>query len=802
MASSHTIPMLVMGIIGAMQVTVMGLTPANRHFWGHTERPAGMVLSVFSIVLHVIPVGLDDDTVLIGGLIVLIVLLVALICIVIFFGIFCQSSQLPAVAANVICFVFNGCLPAVAYFSSTRAGWGLALLVAGGHSISLCVVNLVLGAALGGSIPFFIRYFVNSQLTMRTQALQTMTGFHCALMSGSFCLICFLGTFGSVCRGITGAVAVYLCALTFLVPVLIFFITPYAFVSLSAQAPMISFYVTGFLLTAIYQTLDLLDIHANEVCLLAVFVLVPTGVVIMTFRTKRIMAEIQAECELCANDLDHVEALSYRRAVFVARCSFEMGYASAHKWHLFDRLFTRYGRDPTLCIIFTRYAALYPCETMTLHLAARRLEVVKRGNLDVKRLLFDVSSLLQQREAELSQGIKRSLTIVGKKVEKVRGQIRHFWEGIVRGNLDELEGLAVSLDAAQSAINHEYTQLCMVYPNNSFIAKAYSRFLASVENNDYLADPMTAEAKALRLGEFSRMERCYYFAHKLCPLLPTEDSHVSIIGVALKDQRRIVMGEGSTAFRTEVALDPELNEQQVEQRLVRGYVSGMIDHVRMPSMRYGPVIIVGLVICVMVACVVPLLVSVRQAVSDIRGELSFVHDAGSIELAFTSLVLIMFHHAISESVIAYHDQMLVDINPNLTLAGRWLEVFHYDLDRFPLPANGSTDKEFLIGATEIAQRRLTSIGTYSASMNDDRFANALELLYGRSRQIMIPVGFTWIPVTASFEDLATLILEAAAKGVTAPPDLVLIREELWIVLNNLVAFLKWCDELQLIILGS
>jgi class 3 adenylate cyclase/PAS domain-containing protein len=228
----------------------------------------------------------------------------------------------------------------------------------------------------------------------------------------------------------------------------------------------------------------------------------------------------------------------------------------------------------------------------------------------------------------------------------------------------------------------------------------------------------------------------------------------------------------------------------------------MIDSVRMPSMRYGPVIIIILVICVMVACIVPLVVSIRQALADVRNELDFLHDAASVGLAFTSLGVVMLHHAISESIMENSKTTPTGFDPNLTLAGRWFAVFQTDLEKFPLPANWSTDRELLIVTAEFAQRRLAKIGAHSASLNGDRFANALEFLYGRSRKFMVIAGATWIPVPGSFEDLATLILEAAAKGVTTPPSLVFIREELWIVMNNIVDFVKWCDELQLMIVDS
>jgi hypothetical protein len=158
-AASQSTLMFVMGIIGAFQLAIMGLIPANRHFWEHDVRPAGMCLNILSIVLYVIPVGQGDSTVLIGGLVVLVVVVAVLISIAVAFGVFSRTSQMPGTAANIVCFVFNGCLPAFACFGSTRTGWGLALLITGDHSVPLCVVNIVLGAALGGSIPFFHSMF-------------------------------------------------------------------------------------------------------------------------------------------------------------------------------------------------------------------------------------------------------------------------------------------------------------------------------------------------------------------------------------------------------------------------------------------------------------------------------------------------------------------------------------------------------------------------------------------------------------------------------------------------------------------
>jgi hypothetical protein len=168
--------------------------------------------------------------------------------------------------------------------------------------------------------------------------------------------------------------------------------------------------------------------------------------------------------------------------------------------------------------------AIYSDETRNLQEAASRLEEIKRGRLDRKHLLFAITATLHQRDSHMSATIKRSL-------KKSKAKVEH-----IRDRIDELEGLTVDLRRSQGEITREYNHLCLIYPNNPYVARAYSSFLYQIANDEDAGDRMMYNSRQLRLGKRPRIERSYFFASRLFANLPSGEKH--------SDAHRAALGDG------------------------------------------------------------------------------------------------------------------------------------------------------------------------------------------------------------------------------------------------------------------
>jgi hypothetical protein len=227
---------------------------------------------------------------------------------------------------------------------------------------------------------------------------------------------------------------------------------------------------------------------------------------------SRFLNVTYALCDSASSDIELFEALPYHKAIFAAKLSFELEHPTAHRWKLFQSLMQKYPDDRTVLILFARYAAIYATEDSMLCLAAMRLSMTKSGRLGMKRLLFDVLSLIQQRESTLSEPIRKALNYIREYVEKMRTRAMAFWESIIRRSLHELEGRCTCLKATEADVIYNFNHLCLVYPNNPFVAHAYGQFLYEILNNVSGATRMFTVARYLRLGYRVRIERSAHFA--------------------------------------------------------------------------------------------------------------------------------------------------------------------------------------------------------------------------------------------------------------------------------------------------
>jgi hypothetical protein len=240
---------------------------------------------------------------------------------------------------------------------------------------------------------------------------------------------------------------------------------------------------------------------------------------------------LQKLCETAGNELELFESLPYRQAIIVIKLTFEQGFSPDCQWKLFQNVLSCSSNDLLIPFLFARSAAISPSDASMLRLAVMRLSSVKHGKLGTKRLLFDFLLILQQQESELSSSIKKSLKHMRAQSDRIRSQIRHVWESLHRVNLDDLEELSGNLKSSQTGIVYDFDHLCLIYPNNTFVAHAYSRFMGETVKDIMRAAKMTLTEQLIRTGRQFRVGQCSYFATHLFPTLPDNAVHSAIIGV-------------------------------------------------------------------------------------------------------------------------------------------------------------------------------------------------------------------------------------------------------------------------------
>jgi hypothetical protein len=540
----------IISVLTMAQIFIAATLPCHQKFWAEKEGLISLVIDILSVFAYIAPSSLSTESFNIVALVVEAVLLAFIVGSIVCFLVFLRISKVPSLFMTLFSVFFNGCLPLSLNVIACYAGRSLYGMASDVGSFGINIVVFLLSLILLSVLYFMQRYLVCPQLPFRPQSF--------AILFGEFvtCFLLFsalgeaLLMFGSNRDDIVGSIIVYIGSLFFLAAGIILFIKDYCFATLETGMRLVTSLFVSFLAAVVFSTLSLLGEHVSEASLvvLAVFVVI-MGILPQILLRMRVASITQLIADSTA-DLEYFDTLPYTSAVLVARTAFECGNPIAHRWEFFHRLFRRFVQDPNIYILYARYAAIYSDETRNLQEAASRLEEIKRGRLDRKHLLFAITATLHQRESHMSATIKRSLKKSKAKVEHIRSELRYLWECIIRGRIDELEGLTVDLRRAQGEITREYNQLCLIYPNNPYVARAYSSFLYQIANDEDAGDRMMYNSRQLRLGKRTRIERTYFFASRLFASLPSGEKHSELAAVQSQTQiaQRSVMAANSSSL--------------------------------------------------------------------------------------------------------------------------------------------------------------------------------------------------------------------------------------------------------------
>ena len=753
-------------------ILVMSCIPQSSKYWDRSNL-VGVIMNVISVGCFIAPPSLEQNMFLAVAFIVEMLIVVTFITMGVCLAVFLKMSKFPLPMVTFVSVLLNGLIPLELLVLSSYVGRSLAGLVQKDGGVGFNVLCVVVGLILVIILLFTQRYAVTPNLSFRPQTLLFISGKHMLIFYVPLCCFAGLLSLGGRLDNVAGTVIVYVGALVLLAVTILCEVMKYVIGSFEQARDFFVYCLAGSILALLFNTLNVAGKKADELS----FVLMLVLFIVVWLVCRRIHAvvtrKLTQEIEHAVNDLEYFDSLSYAKTLLIARYSFEWGYTTAHRWVLFEHMHRRFPSDSTVIAIFARYAAIYSDETTTLKLAGSRAMLHKKHNLELKRVLFEVFAVLQQREASMSPIIKKSIYKISAKIDRTRGQIRYLWECIIRGNLEELEGLAVHLKDAQAEIVRDYNQLCLIYPNNPYVAQSYAVFLSGIANDEQGAAEMRFTYQMLRLGKRTRVERCYFFASRFLPKLPTDEQHSTMTRgdmhdiVKLPGEQSVLNQQGAK----DQNFDP--NESETNERMQRRYLENMIDSVKIPSMRYGPIVIFVLMVILIPVCVLPVTTTIIKDINTVREAMEVVRCAGLFRYVFAELSLMTYQVVFSSTNVTHM----------IPLKERWEKTYG---KYYPLPANWSTDVEAQRASLLRAKKILNDIAMLTPALSTSSvFTEALQILYS-------PVlGFneyvsqsSYVEYNRSLEYIAVYMLTVGVKATTSDPLEFLENFEFWTMVQG------------------
>lgn len=783
-SASHKNLIKVMMWILMIQVLIISTLPLSQ-YWDNSKL-VGKIENIISIVAFISPAKVNQNTHLIVALVVEIIVLILELTFVFCFLFFLRMSKCSVFLTTSINIIFcSGLIYLITLFSS-YFGRSLYGIIKSDGSIGLNAVSLILSLFHIIILSFAQLDFVTPILMFRPQSFHVILSNSMVFYIISIFFFVLLTTLGSLLGGIAGHVIGLLGCFGIAPVVILYIVFPYSFCTQSFLFNTLFIYFSSFANILFISILNFLKQSCSDYTYIVIIAIMVLFIFTCPMILNSIFHEIKRKLDLVVKDVNEFDNLSKRVAMCIARLSFEDGYAIGHEWVLFTKLVEKYPKDLNIGIMYARYAAIYPDETPTLQITARHLISLKHGSLEMKHCIFQIHSILQHRDSSMSTSIKKNLNKINQKTEKARGQIRYLWECIMRGNIEEIEGLSSHLKNLEEEIVRDYSQLCLVYPNNPYVAHAYSSFLREILNDEQRAVEMNQIYQSLRQGRRTREERCYYFAQHAFPTLPTEDQHSALTRnnttqitdaqSMRKKKYESSIAESSSVHNSSMfeAFDPKM-EQINEEKMQKRYVESMVDSVRLPSMRYGPFLIIFLLCIAMPCCIIPVAVSVVNNIDETRNSMKVVMYSSQLRMSLAEMILLIYQ-------TVFHN---TNVTKMISLKERWERSYG---ERRPLPSGWDTDSSALLESIKENRYLIEMVNQLTHNLAQyGYFSDSLDLLYTPKVSFSTYHSHNVFSVGIySLEHIFTYFMGVAVKGAdTRDPIGYLDNFEFWSAIKNI-----------------
>lgn len=594
MAPSFTFLISLMRFVYIIQMFINSLHVSDNNIWNE-DALISKVLNVVSVVAFISPKSASETTFIIISYIVFGITTAIILLFFVGLHFFTKYSKLNSYFINLLVIFFNVLLPWLEQVFAAFFGKYFALTISDFRGIYLS--GIIISLVFSRVLVFFQCKFVTPSLTFRPQLVNIYFSSDMNLFLTSRSISTSFMMFGSVYNDLVGTIIAYASIIPTLVTLYLSF-ESHIWISTSLMISVRSITLVTSILIVVQSTLELTDEYSNEIVLfISIFLFFLLRYIFMYLNTKRLSKVLNRLDDLTYNT-SNINNYKLKNLLGDISDGFVMGHKICHNWYIFSLAFEKFKNNKKLAVLYAKFSAIYPKETTTLIYALQRLYSVKSGNIDIKNMLAQVNSLLQQRNRTSSSNIKKQLHKIQEKTAKCRSQLRYIWECVIRGTVSELEPLCQQLKDNQDEAIRDYNQLCLVYPNNPYIAYSYYKFLNDIVRNNSEAQMYKQISNKLRNGSHNRVERCYYFAISQFFALPNDHIHTCItndkdfnnntLSIFQQDSRFM-----SFAFTTTINIDNSSEDvYQLTQQVTQvSYVETMIESVKLPTENIAKLVI-------------------------------------------------------------------------------------------------------------------------------------------------------------------------------------------------------------------
>ena len=402
--------------------------------------------------------------------------------------------------------------------------------------------------------------------------------------------------------------------------------------------------VTGALVSVLCGVLLILE---EKMSVAIVFVIIGVAVLItfiMIIIEKKRQEKYLIILDSIANDEPNQRDISQIRSVRHFLSIIIVGFQRAHPecigFTIFNDATCRWPKDVKVWATFIKFLAIYPeCESQ-LNLVCQRVITNRLNGYIIKNIIQQAFSLNKSRDVNLTPELKKKLSYLSKKVQGAKHKMRHIWDLVIQGNLNEMDRAVESCCKSVDNCSTEYDHVVRQYSNNRFIARSYTRFCHEILANHQLAIEWYDKTRLLQRGICTATDDAHEQGLEAFPLLPPILSMNNI-------QKNTTDFESSMATTDMLDLDEEnTNQAQVEQGVI---LSETIDKLNIPSLRRMNIIRIIIIFVLFLIPVIFFTIYLPIVVDDLVSPLDFIYTLSYLRcIGFQ--VAIIGHHYVLETI--------------------------------------------------------------------------------------------------------------------------------------------------------
>ena len=390
------------------------------------------------------------------------------------------------------------------------------------------------------------------------------------------------------------------------------------FISMAHKVLYLTCSISGMVMLVINIVMLVLKRDIDAMIILIELAIVIVAVFISYVIISRFITKCLMELDYIADDESYFERYQSPRHVITMLI---IGCQKAHpvcmELRIFEMAVTQFPHSVKIWAVYMKFVAIFPEQNASITLILQRIRANRLKGAVIKNLIEQSYTLLRLRDSNLSPELKRKLGDLGKKVQQTKHKIRHIWDMVIQGNVNEMEG---SISRANSSVEMciaEYAHVLHQYSNNRFLVRSYTRF-----NNEVLADHAAAsewfeKSRLLQRGIQTSPDNAHELGLLAMPLLPVSLSEVG------GQPGKLSMTETDTSFATDnFDIDEDANQQLIQQT---SSINECIKNLSIPAIRCTNIMRIVWLIVLFLIPLICLTVYIDFLIADLTSPLDFIY---------------------------------------------------------------------------------------------------------------------------------------------------------------------------------